>query len=439
MKNNSFTDTTEEMGLGMKKALLVTRVSGFIPQHEMNNVKILQEMGYEVHYATNLNMVVYGKDNSRLEGTGIITHQIDFQKSPFSKSVGIAFHQLKELMLQEQFDLVHCHMPLSAVVTRLVAQQIRKQTRKEIPVLYTAHGLHFYTGAPLKNWLYYPIERYLARYTDRFLLINQEDFQRGQRFPVRGKVEYVPGVGIPLEGYQPAKLSREPVDCEKVTFENRIHAEESVVTELERDRAEIEHLIGRELSPTTKVLVDIGELSQRKNHCLLVEMMEDLKDLDLICVIAGTGEEEPSLKHLVREKGLEHKVFLPGYVSDVKRILAEADCFVFPSYQEGLPVAVMEAMAAGLPIVASKIRGVTDLIEHGQGGYLVQGFDPVDYAVKVRRLFTEKYGKSAVPRNVRRYQMGQWNQERIKLFSREVVDQKMREIYDSLEETNDAK
>ena len=172
----------------MKKALLVTRVSGFIPQHEMNNVKILQEMGYEVHYATNLNIVVYGKDNSRLEGAGIITHQIDFQKSPFSKNVSKAYRQLLRLMLEESFDLVHCHMPLSAVVTRLAAQKVRRQTGKHIPVLYTAHGLHFYSGAPLQNWIYYPIERYLAKYTDRLILINQEDYQRGLHFPIRGKV-----------------------------------------------------------------------------------------------------------------------------------------------------------------------------------------------------------------------------------------------------------
>ena len=434
----------------MKKALLVTRVSGFIPQHEMNNVKILQEMGYEVHYATNLNIVVYGKDNSRLEGTGIITHQIDFQKSPFSRNVSIAYHQLVQLMLAESFDLVHCHMPLSAVVTRLAAQKVRKQTGRNIPVLYTAHGLHFYTGAPLRNWIYYPIERYLAKYTDRLILINQEDYQRGVRFPIRGKVEYVPGVGIPLDGYQPVKLrgSKEEDDSidlqlqdgsgKKEVIPKRELAEKSLES-LKKGKAEatvavperptLEKLIGRKLLAETKVLVTIGELSRRKNHRLAVEMMEELKDLDLILLIGGDGAEYAHLQKQIVEKGLENRVFMPGYVQDVKQVLTEADCYIFPSYQEGLPVAIMEAMAAGLPVVAAKIRGVTDLIEHGQGGYLVSGFDPTDFAVKVRRMFTEKYGKSAVPRNKRRFQMGQWNQERIKQFSREVVDQRMREIY----------
>ena len=184
------------------------------------------------------------------------------------------------------------------------------------------------------------------------------------------------------------------------------------------------------------MLVTIGELSKEKNHSLLIEMMEELKDLNLICIIGGTGEEEASLQAMIKEKGLEKKVYLPGYVKQVPAILGEADCFVFPSSREGLPVAMMEAMAAGLPVVAGNIRGVTDLLEHGKGGYLVNSFESVDYAVKVRRLFTEKYGKSAVPRVQRRLQMGQWNQQRVKLFSREVVGPKMQKIYESLEETN---
>lgn len=421
----------------MKKALLVTRVSGFVPQHEMNNVKILQEMDYEVHYATNLNVVVYGKDNSRLEGTGIILHQIDFCRSPFSPDVNKSRRQLEELMQREQFDLIHCHMPMSGVVCRLAAEQIRKESGRHVPVLYTAHGLHFYTGAPWRNWLYYPVERYLARYTDRLILINQEDYERGKRFPIRGKVEYVPGVGIRLEGYPPVKFPKEgglvsnPEDGQTEDGISALPVRDRVF----QARMITEQLIGRKISPETRIIMDVGELSRRKNHRLLVEMMAELQDLDLICIIGGTGPEELSLKKLIREKGLEQKVFLPGYIEDVKRFLSEGDCFVFPSYQEGLPVAMMEAMAAGLPIVAGNIRGVTDLLEHGKGGYLVSGFDPVDYAMKVRKLFTEKYGENAVPREIRRYQMGRWNQERIRAFSMEKVDRRMREIYRDVEKS----
>mgnify|MGYP003208913794 CR=1 FL=1 len=153
----------------MKKVLLVTRVSGFIPQHEMKHVRILQDMGYEVHYASDFNNVVYGKDNHRLDGTGVIRHQIDFVKSPFSRQVKKSYLQLVKLLMEEEFAMIHCHMPMSGVVGRLAAQKVYRQTGRHVPVLYTAHGLHFYTGAPLRNWLYYPVEYFLARYTDRLI------------------------------------------------------------------------------------------------------------------------------------------------------------------------------------------------------------------------------------------------------------------------------
>lgn len=390
----------------MKKALLVTRVSGFIPQHEMNNVRILQKMGYEVHYATDLNNVVYGKDNSRLENTGIITHQIDFVRSPFSSGVKKSYLQLKQLMLSEKFDLIHCHMPMSGVITRLAAQKARKESGRSVPVLYTAHGFHFFNGAPLKNWLYYPVERYLARYTDRLILINHEDYKRGQGFHVRGRAEYVPGIGI------------------KLSDDNCYHNMD------EDERAAYMYSItGRNITADTKILVSIGELSKRKNHILLVEMMAELMDLDIICIIGGSGSEETAIRRKIQELHLEKKVFLAGYINDVSALLSASDCFILSSFQEGLPVVVMEAMAAGLPVIAGRIRGVTDLIEHAKGGYLVQSFEPEDFAVKVRRMFTEKDRKSAVPRDIRREQMGRWNMERVKKFSRDVVEKKMWDIY----------
>ncbi len=394
----------------MKKALLVTRVSGFVPQFEMNNVKLLQEMGYEVHYAANYNTIVYGKDNSRLDGTGVIRHQIDFERSPFSPSVRKSYGQLKELLIQEQFDLIHCHMPMSAVVTRMAAQAVRRKTGRKVPVLYTAHGLHFYTGAPLANWVYYPVERFLSRYTDRLILINEEDYARASKFPIRGRVEHTKGIGMRLEQFE--------------EYQKKDYAAEQ--------QTELQKTYG--IPAEHKVLISVGELTKRKNNITMVEAMSELKDLPVTYLICGSGPKEEELKQRVKELGLEKQVKFAGYVTDVPALLQQADCFVFPSFQEGLPVAVMEAMAVGLPVIASRIRGITDLIEHTKGGYLVEDWEPENYAVKVRRMFEESQGKSQTGRDTRRQQMGEWNRERIKGFALAVVEEKMRQIYESLKE-----
>lgn len=177
------------------------------------------------------------------------------------------------------------------------------------------------------------------------------------------------------------------------------------------------------------MLVSIGELSKRKNHQLLIDMMAYLKDMDIICIIGGTGEEDISLYNKIKELHLEEKVFLAGYIEDVPAILHVSDCFILPSFREGLPVVVMEAMSAGLPIIAGRIRGVTDLVKDMEGGYLVKSFEPLDFAVKVRKLFTDREEKSAIVRK----RMRKWNQERVKKFSKDIVEKRMSGIYKSID------
>ena len=175
-----------ERKLKMKKALIVTHVSGFVPQFEMNNVKLLQELGYEVHYASNFNNVSYGTDNSRLEGTGIVCHQVDFARSPFEfRNNRSAYRQLKQVMREQHFELVHCHTPVGGVYARLAARKHRKNGTR---VIYTAHGFHFYKGAPLKFWLVaYPMEWLLAHVTDTLITINEEDFINAQKLRLASK------------------------------------------------------------------------------------------------------------------------------------------------------------------------------------------------------------------------------------------------------------
>lgn len=389
------------------KALIVTRVSGFVPQFEMNHVRLLQQMGYEVHYAANFDTVVYGEDNSRLEGTGVICHHIPFCRSPFSLQVISSYRQLRQLIQTGGFDLIHCHMPMTGVVTRLAAQSVRRKSKRRVPVLYTAHGFHFYHGAPLKNWIYFVPERWLARYTDCLITMNEEDFGRACKFPVRGKVEKIPGVGIdPRDG-------------------DGGHTQPEEGGSAKGDYKELRREIRRKLEvpDTDYVLISVGELTARKNHKQILNMLCEWNDSTLKYVICGTGPLQEELTAFVSEKRLEDRVIFAGYCKNVDDMLASADCFVFPSVQEGLPMAVMEAMRAGLPVVAKKIRGNVDLIEDGKGGILVQNGYVGEYRDAIRRL-KEDNGLSR--------KMGEWNKERIRDFSLAKVVNKMEEIYQNV-------
>lgn len=372
----------------MKKALLVTRVSGFVPQFEMNNVKILQQLGYEVHYAANFNVVAYGNDNERLKGTGIICHHIPFCRSPFSPSVRKTYRQLKDLMRNESFDLIHCHMPMTGVIARMAAQAVRRGTKRAAAVLYTTHGFHFYSGAPFVNWIYYLPERWLAHYTDCLITMNEEDFRRARSFSVRGRVEKISGVGIQIE--QPS---------------------------YGKDREWMEFGIRNE----DFLMVSVGELNTNKNHIQILRALVQCRDTSIKYVLCGQGDMLEELKEFVKKNGLEAQVVFAGYRSDVPRILASSDLFVFPSLREGLPVAVMEAMNMGLPIVAKRIRGNTDLIEQGKGGILVERGEPSEYAEAILKMKREPEWAG---------KMGEWNQKRVQQFAAGHVREQMKEIYE---------
>lgn len=379
------------------KVLIVTRVSGFVPQFEMNHVRILQQMGYEIHYAANFDTVVYGEDNSKLDGTGIICHHIAFCRSPFSPKVLSSYRQLKQLILTEGFDLIHCHMPMTGVITRMAAQAVRRKTKRKTPVIYTAHGFHFYSGAPLKNWVYYLPERWLARYTDCLITMNEEDYERARTFPVRGRAEKIPGVGIELE-------DKEETEENRVEIRRRIRAE-----------------LG--LSENDFVMVSVGELTVRKNHIQILRMLCECSDAAIKYVLCGSGPLQDELRAFVTEHQLENRVVFTGYCQDVDGMLAASDCFVFPSFQEGLPMALMEAMRAGLPVIAKQIRGNVDLIEDGKGGILLKNGTVTEYREAVAGM-KEALGRSR--------EMGEWNRKRIRDFSVSQVTQKMTKIYESM-------
>ena len=272
---------------------------------------------------------------------GCSVYPISTSRSPLNKGNVMAIKQLKKLVEENGYDIVHCHTPNAAVATRLACRKLRK--KRGLKVFYTAHGFHFYKGAPLLNWLvFYPVEKLCAHFTDVLITINQEDYALAKKKMKAKRVEYVAGVGV--------DLSR---------FDN-----------IEVDRAAKRREIG--VPEDAFVLISVGELSERKNQSVILEALSMGIDENVHYVLVGSGLLMEQLKQFAKEHKMAERVHFLGYRKDVPELYKMADLCCFPSIHEGLPVALMEAMASGLPVVCSSIRGNTDLIDE-EGGIL---FDP---------------------------------------------------------------
>ena len=367
----------------MKKVLFVaTVVKTHIMTFHIPYLEWFKQNGYETHVCAKNDYI--NKEECVIPYCDKF-YDIPFERSPINPGNISAYEQLKKIIDSNEYDIIHCHTPVGGVLTRLAAKKARQHGTK---VIYTAHGFHFYKGASFKDWLlFYPVERYFARYTDVLITINKEDYSAAQKFKAK-KVVYVPGVGVDVN-----KFVRPNVD-----------------------RREKRKQLG--ISDDTFVLLSVGELIKRKNHETVINTMAKLKSRDIIYLICGQGELEPYLKDKVKE--LDVNVKLLGFRKDISEILAVSDLFVFPSYQEGLPVALMEAMAASLPVVCTKIRGNTDLIEDGKGGYLVEPEDVDGFVDAINKLA----GNTEFRQN-----MGRYNREFVKEFDMENVKRIMGEIY----------
>lgn len=322
---------------------------------------------------------------------GCKVYHIDTSRSPFSLGNFRAIKQIREIVKKGGYDIVHCHTPLVAAATRLACKGLRK---KGLKVIYTAHGFHFYKGAPLKNWLiYYPIEKICARYTDVLITINKEDFALAQKKMPAKKVCYVPGVGIDLERIRSVQV----------------------------DRNEIRRSMG--VPEDCTLLLSVGELNVNKNHQVVLKALAKLNNKCVHYAIAGIGDQKENLLNLAKELSIEKQFHLLGYRTDALKLYRSADVFVFPSFREGLSVSMMEAMASGLSIVCSKIRGNVDLVQNGIGGY---NFMPTNVENLARQI------DLLIENVAERKKMGLANKETINTFSLNCILKKMDEIYKEL-------
>jgi len=368
------------------KVLYVTTISNTINAFLIPHIQLLLDQGFQVDIACNIIRPI----NPQLLEQGCRLFNIGFQRSPLKKGNYTAYRQLKQLIHEEKYDLIHTHTPSASAIVRLATRKM-----KNVKVIYTAHGFHFFKGAPLKNWLiYYPIERWLAHYTDVLITINKEDYDRAKKSFKAGRVESIQGVGLDTKKFSGIVI----------------------------DKSEKRKQLG--VPTNAALLLSVGELNNNKNHKTIIKALVKLNDPNIYYIICGVGSLKEQLEEMIKIFGLSERVKLLGLRSDVNEICQIADIFVFPSFREGLSVALMEAMASGLPVVCSNIRGNNDLIVNGKGGYLVPPTDVIGYCNRISNL---------VNNETLRKQMGEFNKRVIEQYKKERVLAQMRRIYAEVE------
>lgn len=368
------------------KILYVTTVSQTVNTFLIPHIKLLIEQGHEVDVAFSIDQEV----KEEIHQLGCKVHIVSFTRSPLNKKNLRAYQELKKILLEEKYEIVHTHTPIASAIARLVCRDLN------IKVLYTAHGFHFYKGAPLLNWLvYYPIEKWLSRFTDVLITINQEDYNVAKKFKNKS-LKYIPGVGVNLERFD-LKYS--------INKTNK---------KLELD-IPIDNL----------VVLSTGELNANKNHEVVIKALSLMENPKITYVVCGTGPLESHLKNLSISLGIENQVKILGYRNDISEVCSIADIFAFPSKREGLGIAAIEAMASGLPIISTDVHGIKDYSIDGVTGFQVKSNTPESYKEMLEKAFKDKQEMNRI---------GQYNKEFVNQYSLSNVENEIKIIYKEVEE-----
>lgn len=370
----------------MKKVLFVaTVVKAHIMVFHTPILKWFKEKGYETY--------VCAKNDYDNKEDCIIPYcdhyfDVPFERHPVNLNNFNSYLQLRKIINSNDFEIIHCHTPTGAALTRLASRNARKNGSK---IFYTAHGFHFYKGAPLVNWLFYfPVEMLLARQTDVLITINKEDTVRAKKYLKAKRVEYIPGVGIDVRKYKKnmidSSTKRKELGIPKGAF----------------------------------VILSVGELNKNKNHEVVLRTLGKLRNSNIHYVICGQGYMEEYLKNLSTQLNIDNQVHILGFRNDIDAISKVADIFIFPSFREGLSLALMEAMASGLPVICSNIRGNIDLIDSEKGGYLI---NPENSRGLENNL------KDLINNENKRIKFGAYNSIKILEFDIDEVIEKTTKIY----------
>lgn len=376
----------------MKKALIVTAFARFVKSFLTNDIKILQDMGYEVHCAANIHHAGAECMSDYFADMGVIFHQIDFSSNkPISKETIVSYLEVKKIIKENYFDVIHVHTPIAGAITRYACKNQRK---RGTTVIYTTHGFYFHKYSSKKTWLiFHTIEDFMSRYTDAMITINHEDYNNAKIMHC-SKVYYIPGVGVDTERY----------------------------TDIVINRNDYRKKLG--IGKDDLLILAVGELSNRKNHQIIIKALSELKIQNAVFMICGNAMTSANTKDKLEEMAKESKVDLRlmGLRDDIPQICKCADIGVMPSTREGLGLSGIEMLAAGIPVVASNVHGIVDYIIDGEDGYLCAPDDAHAFAQAILKLRNEEKRKSMVDKCI----------NIAKKFDKKYSYKKMRDIYEEL-------
>ena len=330
----------------MKRALIVAATGGFLNGFLIPDMKLLQEMGYEVHCAANGNSVSTFVPEKRFASIGVTFHQIDFSStSPISKESLTAYKQYKELLNRYHFDFVHVHTPIPGAIVRMATRRKRK---RGCVVVYTTHGLTY----------------------------------------------HINGVGVDTSRYHECQIDRE-------TYRKSLGLSENDIA-----------------------ILEVGELSTRKNHKVIIDALEKLADQRYVFLICGKAMSNLGTYDFLKKYAVEKnvRVIFLGFRKDIPEINRCADIAVLPSLREGLGLAGIEALASGVPVVGSDVQGIKDYVVDGETGYLCAPTDADAFAEKIKLLSDREVRSSMQKACV----------EKAEEFRLEISHQQMTDIYKNL-------
>ncbi len=358
----------------VRRILYITTLSRTINSFLVPHIEKLIDEGNIVDCACSIDEEV----DKHLTKRGVRFFNVPFTRNPLNPMNGKAFIDLVKIQKQFNYDTVHVHTPIAALYGRLL-----KLRFPELKTIYTVHGFHFYKEAPIVNWgIYYPIEKVMAHYTDTIITMNSEDYEQAKKFKVK-EIHKVNGVGVNLTSYRGDLY----------------------------DRNEIRK--GLSLKDGDFVIIMIAEVNKNKNHKQMIDAVDILnkKGIQVKVICAGDGPLLKSLVTELTERDLQDQIQFLGNRNDITELITASDLGMLMSYREGLPRNIMELMACKKPVIGTKIRGIRDLVEDENSGFLVNVGDADETAKRIEELYKdrsllEKMGSNAYE-SIQKYDVNQ--------------------------------